>query len=81
MPLLTRTINTPLAIDIGPGAVNDLAPLLADRRISAGGHVAVAVGPGLGEEIAAAVLFLASDQAAYITGETIGVSGGMGLGG
>jgi NAD(P)-dependent dehydrogenase (short-subunit alcohol dehydrogenase family) len=33
------------------------------------------------EEVAAAVLFLAGDQAAYITGETIGVSGGMGLGG
>lgn len=33
------------------------------------------------DEIAAAALFLASDQAAYITGETIGVSGGMGLGG
>jgi NAD(P)-dependent dehydrogenase (short-subunit alcohol dehydrogenase family) len=32
------------------------------------------------QEVAAAVLFLASDQAAYITGETIGVSGGMGLG-
>jgi 2-hydroxycyclohexanecarboxyl-CoA dehydrogenase len=33
------------------------------------------------EEVAAAALFIASDQAAYITGETIGVSGGMGLGG
>jgi 2-hydroxycyclohexanecarboxyl-CoA dehydrogenase len=33
------------------------------------------------EEVAAAALFLASDQAAYITGETFGVSGGMGLGG
>ncbi len=33
------------------------------------------------EEVAAVALFLASDQAAYITGETIGVSGGMGLGG
>jgi NAD(P)-dependent dehydrogenase (short-subunit alcohol dehydrogenase family) len=33
------------------------------------------------EEIAAAALFLASDQAAFITGETIGVSGSMGLGG
>ena len=33
------------------------------------------------EEVAAAALFLASDQAAYVTGETIGVSGGMGLGG
>jgi NAD(P)-dependent dehydrogenase (short-subunit alcohol dehydrogenase family) len=33
------------------------------------------------DEIAAAALFLASDQAAFITGETIGVSGSMGLGG
>ena len=31
------------------------------------------------EEVAATALFLASDQAAYITGETIGVSGGMGI--
>ncbi len=53
MPLLTRMVGTPLTIDIGPGAVAGLGPLLADRRISSGGHVAVIVGPGLGEEIAA----------------------------
>jgi glycerol-1-phosphate dehydrogenase [NAD(P)+] len=53
VPLLTRMVGTPLTIDIGPGAVEGLAPLLADRRISSGGHVAVVVGPGLGEEIAA----------------------------
>jgi glycerol-1-phosphate dehydrogenase [NAD(P)+] len=53
LPLLTRMVGTPLTIDIGPGAVASLAPLLADRRISSGGHVAVVVGPGLGEEIAA----------------------------
>src|SRR3954465_1152443 len=52
MALLSRMVGAPLAIDIGPGAVAALAPLLADRRISSGGHVAVAVGPGQGEEIA-----------------------------
>ncbi len=36
---------------------------------------------GTPEEIAAAVLFLASREAAFITGETLGVSGGMGIGG
>jgi glycerol-1-phosphate dehydrogenase [NAD(P)+] len=50
--LLSRMVGVPLAIDIGPGAVAGLAPLLADRRISSGGHVAIAVGPGQGEEIA-----------------------------
>jgi glycerol-1-phosphate dehydrogenase [NAD(P)+] len=45
-------IGAPLHVDIGPGTVAQLAPLLADRRISSGGHVAVVVGPGLGEEIA-----------------------------
>jgi glycerol-1-phosphate dehydrogenase [NAD(P)+] len=52
LPLLTRMIGAPLHVDIGAGTVAQLAPLLADRRISAGGHVAVVVGPGLGEEIA-----------------------------
>jgi glycerol-1-phosphate dehydrogenase [NAD(P)+] len=53
VPLLTRMVGTPLTIDIGPGAVEGLSPLLADRRISSGGHVAVLVGTGLGEEIGA----------------------------
>jgi len=52
VPLLARMVGTPLAVDIRPGAVAGLAPLLADRRISSGGHVAIAVGPGQGEEIA-----------------------------
>ena len=53
MPLLTRMVGTPLAIDIEPGAIARLAPLLQDRRISSGGHVAIVVGPGQGEAIAA----------------------------
>jgi 3-oxoacyl-[acyl-carrier protein] reductase len=33
--------------------------------------------PGTADDIAAAVVFLASDNAAYITGQVIHVSGGM----
>jgi 2-hydroxycyclohexanecarboxyl-CoA dehydrogenase len=35
---------------------------------------------GTPEEVAAAVAFLASEEASYVTGETLGVSGGMGIG-
>src|SRR6516162_2875487 len=35
---------------------------------------------GTPEEVAAAAVFLAGDNAGYITGETLGVSGGMGIG-
>ena len=34
---------------------------------------------GQPEEVAAAVAFLVSDDSSYVTGECIGVSGGMGM--
>jgi glycerol-1-phosphate dehydrogenase [NAD(P)+] len=55
VPLLARMVGTPLAVEIGAGTVARLAPLLADRRISSGGHVAVVVGPGQGPQIAEAL--------------------------
>jgi len=55
MPLLARTIAAPVVIEIRPGAVDVLGQLLADGRISSKGQVAIAVGPGIGEEIAVRV--------------------------
>jgi len=52
MPLLARSVQTPLHIDVRRGAVSNLAAILADGRISAGGDVAVVVGPGQGERVA-----------------------------
>jgi glycerol-1-phosphate dehydrogenase [NAD(P)+] len=52
VPLLARTVLTPLHIDVRRGAVADLATILADGRISSGGDVAVVVGPGQGAQIA-----------------------------
>jgi glycerol-1-phosphate dehydrogenase [NAD(P)+] len=51
LPLLTRMVPAPLTVNVRSGAVANLAELLADQRISARGDVAVAVGPGLGDEI------------------------------
>ena len=55
MPLLARMLLSPLFIDVRAGAVSGLGELLADRRISAEGHVAVAVGPGQGERVVEAI--------------------------
>ena len=55
MPLLARMLLSPLFIDIRAGAVSGLGDLLSDRRISADGHVAVAVGPGQGEQVVEAI--------------------------
>jgi glycerol-1-phosphate dehydrogenase [NAD(P)+] len=51
MPLLARTLTSPLFVDIRPGAVSTLADILSERRISRSGDVMVAVGAGQGEEI------------------------------
>jgi 2-hydroxycyclohexanecarboxyl-CoA dehydrogenase len=70
---------------IAPGPVD--TPLLR-KAVEAGGQALLDAMKGatlldrLGtpEEVAAAVAFLASDEAGFITGETLGVSGGMGCG-
>ena len=53
MPLLARMLAAPLVIDVRAGAIAGLAELLSDRKITTGGRVAVAVGPGQGDAIAA----------------------------
>ncbi len=53
MPLLARMLAAPMVVDVRPGAIGGLGALLADRRIAAHGRVAIAVGPGQGDSIAA----------------------------
>src|ERR1700735_3733679 len=53
MPLLARMLAAPMVIDVRTGALCALGDLLADRRIATSGRVAVAVGPGQGDSIAA----------------------------
>ena len=67
-------IETPLLMaapqflgELGERLVKGMVDRTAMRRI------------GQPEEVAAAVAFLASDDAAYVTGETLGVSGGMAM--
>jgi glycerol-1-phosphate dehydrogenase [NAD(P)+] len=55
MVLLARMLTAPLSIEIRRGAIAALGDLLADRRIATEGRVAVAVGPGQGDQIAEAV--------------------------
>ncbi|WP_029005255.1 SDR family NAD(P)-dependent oxidoreductase [Azorhizobium doebereinerae] len=65
-------IRTPMverAVDaVGEKILDDMAALTLMRRI------------GKPREVAAAVAFLASQDASFITGEVLGVSGGMGCG-
>ncbi|MEU2787830.1 iron-containing alcohol dehydrogenase family protein [Streptomyces sp. NPDC007100] len=51
MPVLTRLIPSPVVVDISAGALDDLAGLLADQRISASGKLAVAISGGSGARL------------------------------
>lgn len=48
MPVLTRLIPSPIVVDIRAGALDDLATVLADQRISSSGRLAVAISGGSG---------------------------------
>lgn len=66
-------IDTPLlrgALELG-----DLGEKVVDTMVSATQLRRL----GTPEEVAAAVAFLVSDDASYVTGETLGVSGGLGM--
>lgn len=58
-------IDTPLLRDMPSAAIAAVTAATQLRRL------------GTCEEVASAVSFLASDEASYITGEVLGVSGGM----
>lgn len=67
-------IETPLLM-AAPQFLGDLGDRLVQGMVSR-----TALGRlGQPDEVAAAVAYLASDEAAYVTGETIGVSGGLGM--
>jgi 2-hydroxycyclohexanecarboxyl-CoA dehydrogenase len=63
-PMLERTAA---AGELGERLVQGMVSATAMRR------------PGRPEEVAAAIAFLASDEASYITGQTLGVSGGLAM--
>ncbi|MFI6638298.1 iron-containing alcohol dehydrogenase family protein [Streptomyces sp. NPDC050504] len=51
MPVLTRLIPSPVVVDISSGALDDLAGLLADQRISNAGRLSIAISRGSGQAL------------------------------
>ena len=67
-PIDTPLLNSARALgDVGERIIETMKGATQMRRL---GEV---------DEVAAAVAFLASDDASYVTGETLGVSGGLGM--
>lgn len=67
-------IETPLLMS-APEQLGELGERLVEGMVGSTAMRRI----GRPDEVAAAVAFLASDDAAYITGETLGVSGGLGM--
>ena len=51
MAVLSRLIQAPAAVRIGPGVAAELPAILADQRISASGRLAVAISEGSGTQL------------------------------
>ena len=67
-------IETPM-LKVAPEALGELG-----ERFVRGMVASTAMRrPGRPEEVAAAIAYLASEDASFVTGETIGVSGGLGM--
>ena len=74
--LASRSIT---ANAVAPGYIEtDMTAALPEAARSAMVATIPAGRPGQAEEVAQAVAFLAGEQAAYITGQVLGVDGGMG---
>jgi 2-hydroxycyclohexanecarboxyl-CoA dehydrogenase len=67
-------IETPLLM-AAPEALGELGERIVETMVGSTALRRI----GQPEEVAAAIAFFASDDAAYVTGETLGVSGGMGM--
>lgn len=67
-------IETPLLM-AAPEALGDRGKRLVENMVGATNLQRL----GQPDEVAAAIAFLASDDASFVTGETLGVSGGLGM--
>jgi 2-hydroxycyclohexanecarboxyl-CoA dehydrogenase len=67
-------IETPLLMQ-APSALGDVGRKLIDRMVEA----TVMRRLGQPDEVAAAIVFLASDDASFVTGQALGVSGGLAM--
>ena len=62
-------------LKVAPAALGELGERFVQGMVDS-----TAMGrPGRPEEVAAAIAYLASEDASFVTGETIGVSGGLGM--